>query len=150
MLPRYHIFYGFIFSLIIFYTFSEIDLTSAIIIFISSVLIDVDHYLFYAFTKKDLSLKNAISWFNEENKKFLKKPFKERMKLTDQVPCIFHGIEALIILFILATFSEVFLFIAIGFIFHQILDFIFLIYNGFTIKHLGSQTYNILKYKKSH
>jgi len=149
-MPKYHAFFGFIFSAILFYTFPEIDLIAASVIFLSSVLIDVDHYLFYAFTKRDLNLKNAFGWFIEENKKFLKLSFKEKLKLTDQVPCIFHGIEALLILFLLSYLSNIFLYIALGFIFHQVLDFIFLIYHGFTIKHLGSQTYNILKYRKTH
>ena len=150
MLPKYHAFYGFLFSLILFYIFPEITLLGATIIFLFSIIIDVDHYLFYGITKKDWSLNRAHKWFIEENKKFFKLSYWERLKHTEQIPCIFHGIEALAILLILSLTSNIFLYIAVGFIFHQFLDFIFLIYHGFTLKHLGSQTYNILKYKKSH
>ena len=148
MLPKYHAFYGFIFSAILFILFPEITLLNTLIIWAASILIDVDHYFFYVVSKKDISLRNAHKWFIEKNKKFMKLSYKERLNLKDQIPCIFHGIEALIVLFILSYFSSTFFYIAIGFIFHEILDFIFLIYNGFTLKHLGSQTYNVLKYRK--
>ena len=150
MLPKYHALSGFIFTSILFFIFPQIGILGFIIIWMSSILIDVDHYLFFAYTKKDWSLRNAHKWFVDENKKFMKLSYWERLKYTQQIPCVFHGVEAIVILLVLSLLSNVFLYIAIGFIFHQSLDFIFLIYYGFNLKHLGSQTYNILKYKKCH
>jgi hypothetical protein len=148
MLPKYHALFGFIFASILLFIFPKIGILGFVTIWLASFLIDVDHYLFYAITKKDWSLKNAHKWFVDENKKFMKLSYWDRLKNTAQIPCILHGIEAIIILLVLSLLSNTFLYIAIGFIFHQSLDFIFLIYYGFTLKHLGSQTYNILKYKK--
>ncbi len=148
MLPKYHFLYGFLFSLFLFYSFPEINFIEASIIFLASVLIDVDHYIFYIFTKKDLSLKNAYNWFVKKNKKFMKLSYKERLKIVKPIPCIFHGIELTIILIFLSFISNIFIFILLGILFHQFLDFINAIYYGFPLQHIGSQTYNIINYKK--
>ena len=56
MLPKYHIIFGFLFSLILFIFFPFIGLGGFLIIFASSVLIDVDHYAYYLFKNKILSI----------------------------------------------------------------------------------------------
>ena len=49
--------------------------------------------------------------------------------------------------YILLSFVDrLFLYILIGFIFHEILDFIHIVYYGYSLKHIGSQTYNLLAY----
>jgi hypothetical protein len=152
MLPKYHVLSGFIFSLIIFLIFPEINLIGFTIIFLSSFLIDVDHYLFYVFTKKDLSLKKAHKFFLKEHKKFHKLSYKEKtkkLKKRGPWPMVFHGVETLILLGILSFFHQIFLYIIIGLIFHQVLDFIHIIYGGYSLTHLGSQTYNTIKYIKN-
>jgi len=148
MLPKYHFTYGLIFSAFLLYIFPEIGILGFVTIWAASFLIDVDHYLFYIATKKDFSLKNAHTWFIKENEKMFKLSYWERLKHIEIVPCIFHGIEAIIILALLSFIHQIFLYILIGFLFHGFLDFIWIIYNGFTLKHMGSQTYNVLKYKK--
>ena len=146
MLPKFHLIFGLILSIIIFLIFPEIGYLGLIIILMSSVLIDVDHYLFYAFTKKDLSLKNAHSWFIEKNKEAMKLSRKERLKI-NQIPCIFHGIETIIVIILLSFISKIFFYILIGLLFHQLLDFIWILSHNFSLKHLSFQTYNILNYK---
>lgn len=134
MLPKYHIILGFLFSLILYLIFPFISLWGSLIIFASSVLIDVDHYIYYIFAKKDLSLKNAYSFF-------IKKP-----KLNPAM-YFFHGIEILLILFILGIFiNKLFLFILIGFSFHLFLDIIEQIYYGFRIAKV-SLVYDFIKFK---
>jgi hypothetical protein len=146
MLPKYHIFYGLIFSLILFILFPDfIGLTGFFIIFLSSFLIDVDHYLYYAISKKDFSLKNAYSWFIEKSSKANKLSKAEKKKLKT-MPCIFHGIEAFFILAILSFFFPIFLFFLLGFAFHEALDAINIIRNDFSLNHIGSQIRNFLNY----
>jgi hypothetical protein len=148
MFPKIHIIFGFIFSLILLLLFPEIGWFGFISIFASSVLIDVDHYLFYAVTKKDWSLKNAYNWFVEGEKKFKKLLLKEK-KESKQIPCIFHGIEFIIILLVLIYFNfyrQFLIYILLGIVFHQVLDFIYIKDNHFKLNHLGSQIYNIIVY----
>ena len=144
MLPKYHILLGFIFSLILYLIFPFIGFLGFFIIFFSSFLIDVDHYIYYFFTKKDLSLKNAYSYFFEKRRKFLLSSNKIK---TPQNPGMysFHGIEVLLILFILGIFlNKIFLFIFIGFSFHLFLDLIEMIYYGFRIAKI-SLVYDFIK-----
>ncbi len=137
MLPKYHIILGFLFSLILYLIFPFISLSGFLIIFFSSFLIDVDHYLYYFFIKKDSNLKNAYRYFFEKRKKglssikFIKNKPNPRMYLL-------HGLEILIIIFILGNFiNKIFLFIFIGFAFHLLLDLIEQIYYGFRIAKIS-------------
>lgn len=69
MLPKTHIILGFVFSWILFNLFPNIGITGFVVVFISSFMIDIDHYLFYVFHKKDINPKNAFTWFISKNKK---------------------------------------------------------------------------------
>lgn len=143
MLPKHHIIFGLLFALAAFILFPRIGLIGTSIIFLSSVLIDVDHYLFYAFSKKDFSLKNAYEWFIEKSKTNMCLP-KNQIKT---IPCLFHGIETSLILILLIFISPIFFFILLGFLFHQSLDLVDIHLNKQPFKHLGSQTYNFLAYR---
>ncbi len=134
MLPKYHLLFGFLFSLILYLLFPFIGLPGFLIIFASSVLIDVDHYIYYVFTKKDLSLKKAYYFF-------LKKP------LINPAMYFLHGVEVLLILFLLGIFvNKVFLFIFIGFSFHLFLDVLEQIYYGFRVAKV-SLIWDLLRLK---
>ena len=149
MLPKTHIILGFIFSSTVYFIFPDIGLFGFFTIFLSSVFIDVDHYMFYVWAKKDWSLKNAFNWFMQETIKYQKLP-KEKKKQKFPMPCIFHGIEALLFLGILYYFTKLpFIgFIIIGITFHELLDFISIWHYGYNFNHIGSQINNIINYKK--
>ncbi len=122
MLPKFHFFTGLIFSIILFLIFPEVDLIAASLIFLSSFLIDVDHYLYYIYIKKDVSLKKAYQWFIEKHHKYKNSSIEERDKFPSR-PLIFHGIEIIILLFILGFFvSKYFYFILIGVSLHLFFD----------------------------
>ncbi|MCH7641545.1 hypothetical protein IID22_05095, partial [Patescibacteria group bacterium] len=93
----------------------------------------------------DLSSTNSVGY--KGYKKALSLPIKERGK-EPIAPCIFHGIEAIIVLIILSQFHIFFFYILLGFLLHEFLDLIFAIAKGFSLNHIGFQTYNILNYKK--
>ena len=76
----------------------------------------------------------------------LKLSKKDKLKLRP-APCIFHGVEAIIILFLLSFISPIFSYILLGFVFHQLLDAINMAYYGLPFYHIGSQTYNIINHK---
>src|SRR3989344_6581398 len=139
MLPKYHIIFGFLFSLILWIIFPSISILGALIIFFSSFLIDVDHYLFYVFKNKIFSIKKAYNYFFELRKKAMTKSLKEkRIKIANPLMYLFHGIEVLLILFLLGFFiNKIFLFIFIGFSFHLFLDLVEIIYYGFRIAKIS-------------
>ena len=93
----------------------------ALIIFLSSVLIDIDHYLAYAIEKKDWNPKNAYNYLMQKRKFILKLSSKERAKYKVMI-MIFHGIEFWIILSLLIFVNKLFLFVLIGVIIHMIPD----------------------------
>ena len=144
MLPKHHLLLGFIFSLIL---FPFIGLIGSLIVFFSSFLIDVDHYLFYVFTRKDISLKNAYIWFLKRRNKFLALP-KSKRRNFPFIPCFLHGIEILIILFFLGFFiSYYFYFILSGFTFHLFLDITWEIKHKSRINKI-SLIYDFIKFRK--
>ena len=146
MLPKYHLLFGFVFSIILWLIIPSIGLLEFSIIFLSSFLIDVDHYIYYVFTRKDLSLKNAYRYFIKKRKKGISK----KIKKGNPNPAMFflHGVEVLTILFISGVFiSKYFFFVALGFAFHLILDVIEQKYYGFRIAKL-SLIYDFIKFRK--
>lgn len=129
MLPKWHILFGFFFSLIL-YLFFNISLTNSVIVFLSSVLIDVDHYIFYVKRHKDLSLRNAYLWHKKLGEKH--KPIVH----------ILHTVEFLFVVFIIGLFSQFFLLILVGMLFHSIFDLIEIC----SKKCLGSREYFLIRY----
>jgi len=149
MYPSKHLIFGLIFSLVLYLVFQEIGIPGFLTIWLASFLIDVDHYLYYAISKKDISLKRAYKWFMEESAKSFLMPKEKRKKMNKQIPCAFHGVEAIAILALLSFFHNFFLFVLIGFVFHEFLDFLHIVYYGFSLKHICSQTYNLVAYLKN-
>jgi len=147
MLPKHHILFGFILSFVLFLIFPSVNLISAGIIFLSSFLIDVDHYIYYVLKKKDISLKKAISYFLEKREKIGK--FNLEKKKTFYSGFYFlHGIEILIITFLIGIFiSHYFLFIFIGFFFHLFLDLLEEINKNLRLDKI-SVIYDFFKFRK--
>ena len=147
MLPRTHFIWGLIFSGVLVYFF-EFSLIAGLIVLLSSVLIDIDHYLYYVHKKNDWGLKNSYSWFIEHGKKLKRLDQKERKKVYTGF-CFLHGIEVLFILFLLGDFiSPYFLFVLFGFAFHLILDIFHNFFYGHTRLDKFSIIYDYFKYKK--
>jgi hypothetical protein len=93
------------------------------IIFLSSILIDFDHYLYHIFEKKNFSLKKAYNWYLIERERFHNLSLNEKKKHRYFI-FIFHGSEVLIIFFILSRYYPSLFFVFLGFLFHFIEDLI--------------------------
>lgn len=145
MLPKYHIVIGFITSILLFSIFN-LTPPQILLIFLSSFLIDIDHYLFFVFRKKSLSLKKAFKWFSDRRIKRIAMPTEEQIKYTNHI-LIFHGIEFWILLVILANYFTIFWFVLLGFLIHMILDYIELIYIKVPLYLKFSQVMVIIKNK---
>src|SRR3989344_1082095 len=111
-----HLTMGIILSLIFYPFFNYL----VIILFFSSFIFDVDHYIEYMIRKKDFSIIKAYKEAQELNKK--QKALKQIFII--DVLHIFHTIEFIIILGILSLFSKLFLMVLIGLLFHNLLDII--------------------------
>ena len=120
MYVKYHIIFGLIFAGF-FYLIFNIGIVGFFIIFLSSFLIDVDHYIYYAFKKKSIDLKQAYNYFMKNEEKMLSYPRKQRNQIYGG-HCILHGVEFVLILFLLSFFSKYVLYILLGVAFHLLLD----------------------------
>lgn len=145
MLIKHHILFSFIFAYILTY-FIPLNLIAGSIIFLSAVLIDIDHYIYYIFVKKDLSLKNAYHWFIKRREKYLKLTKEQKKKIKQKkVIMIFHGIEIVIVLFLLTYLSKGFYYVLIGVLFHLFLDILDMIYSKSQLSLKLSFIYNLLQ-----
>lgn len=145
MLPKTHTILGFVVSLVLFIIF-PITWWQAGIIFLSSVLIDIDHYLLYVKKNKDWSLKRAYIFFIKKSNKWKKLSKLQKEKYKHEI-IFFHGIEFIIILVLLIFLSNLFLFILIGILIHLALDFIDLIKKEAPLHVKSSQIYTHLNNK---
>ncbi len=152
MYPKQHLFLGIIFAIFLFIFFSEIGIIGILIILLSAIFIDVDHYIYYVYQKnyalprsflgfgnsrtlrcaisqefpnkkKDFSLINAYENSMDKTKKFLLLPKSERNNAYLGFYFL-HGIEILFLILALSFFSKYFLFIFAGFSFHLLLDIV--------------------------
>ncbi len=147
MLPKYHIFFGIIFILVLYFLFPQLSLLSLLVIFLSNVFIDIDHGLYYLLKKKDINPLRCYNWYKDNIRKTLSLPMKERKKIYSGF-YLFHGIEILAILFFLGRYiNPLFTMILIGFSFHMLIDIPDEIYKKRTI-HKISLVYNLYKWKE--
>ena len=122
MLPQTHLVLGMVLVAVILLAFPSVGIVNATIILAASILIDIDHYIYYVYKIKKLSPIKAYEWYRGHHKKCKVIP-KEKKSEIHFGTCVFHGIEILILLFALGFFvSNIFYFILIGFTFHLIVD----------------------------
>jgi len=122
LLPHKHLILGIILAAIIFLVYPQISILGLVIIVLSSVLIDIDHYFYYVYKKKKISPIKAYKWYRSHGKK-CHTLTKEQKSQVHFGTYLLHGIEILIILLLLGFFvSEIFYFILIGFTFHLLID----------------------------
>jgi len=122
---KVHFLLGIIFIILLYFLFYPIiSLFGLLVIFLSSFLIDIDHYFYYIYKKRDFSLIRAYKWYMTTMHRFCSLPPEKQKKLYIGF-YIFHGIEILIILFLLGFYvSKIFIFVLIGFFFHLSTDLI--------------------------
>lgn len=147
MLPRIHFLAGIFFITLIYLIFPEISKIGLVIILLSSVLIDSDHMIYYFLRTKNLNLKKALQWYKTNLCKTLSLNLTERKKRYTGF-YILHGIEMLLILFLLGIFVyPLFMFVFLGFFFHMLLDIPSEILTKGTF-HKFSLIYSYIQFKK--
>jgi hypothetical protein len=120
MLPKWHVLFGALFSLFLFFSF-DIGWIASVIVFLSSVFIDIDHYALYVLQERKI---HPIGFWDWSMKKhlMLKTFSREEEKLHKESHYVLHGIEILLILVVLTFISEFFLWIFLGFGIHFLPD----------------------------
>jgi hypothetical protein len=147
MLPKIHLFIGIIFVILIHFIFPQLTIIYLLIILFSSVLIDADHYLYYILKEKNLNLVSCYKWYREHLKRTLSLPMSERKKIYSGF-YLFHGIEWIIILFLLGNYTlSIFSYVALGFLLHWVVDTPHEFYIKRT-KDKSSLIYNIYRFRK--
>ena len=145
MRPLKHLVLGILFAFVLFKIF-PIGIYGFSLIVLSTFFIDVDHYFLYVFKKRDLSLRNAYHWFVKNFDKRILMSRKEKQDYKYGF-LLFHGLEFWIILAVLSIYSDFFLYIFIGVMFHIFLDFLALAYYNEPFAIKISQTYNFIRDK---
>lgn len=120
MLPRWHIFYGLVLSLVVYQIFPEVSLFNLTLVFLSAFLIDFDHYITSSFKLKTLSL-SKIFQYHKEMGKLEAKQVKNGIKVKGDFH-LFHTVEFHLIILALSLLNKHFFFIFIGMLFHSIID----------------------------
>jgi len=146
MLPKYHFFIGVIFAVVLYFLFPHIGIINILIIFISNIFIDADHGLYYVLKEKNLNPFKCYNWYKFNRKKTLSLPINERKKIYSGF-YLFHGIEWIIILFLLGKYFNAFYFVSLGFFLHWIVDFYDEYVQKGTVDKI-SLIYNVYRWRK--
>ena len=120
MLPKVHIILGAVFSILIWFLLPQIPLYCIVLIFLSSFLIDFDHYMCAVLKNKSLSLPKALQYYCAINKTE-EREFKAGIKRKGNFH-VFHTVEFHLLVLALGFISELFFFIFIGMTFHSLID----------------------------
>ncbi len=127
MLPKWHIFWGIAFALLLWAVSPEIKFIYLVLVFLSSVLIDIDHYITAVVKTKKWSISYAYNYYKALIEKEKKRKSQGVMVKGDFH--IFHTIELHILTGILSILWTPFFYIFIGMVFHSILDIIWMVYH---------------------
>jgi hypothetical protein len=128
MMPKWHVLAGAIFSLLLI-KFFDIGWSAGLVIFLSSVFIDIDHYALYVLKERRIHPGEFWKWSIAKTEKW-KKFSKKEKELHKGSHFLLHGVEGLLLLFILSFFWITFFWIFIGFGLHLFLDLIDKIFSG--------------------
>lgn len=124
MIPRWHILYGLIFTIALWFAVPKIPALYLALVFLSSFLIDFDHYAAYVIKKNDMNLKKSFD-YHDKMLRIEMAEIKRGIKKKSDFH-LFHTIEFHILIGIIAIFSAPFFYIFIGMVFHSLLDLIFM------------------------
>ena len=120
MLPRWHILFGAIFTVVLFYFAPQTNPIYIVLVFLSSFLIDFDHYIASLIKTKNPSLTHSLEYHRIkliQEKKEIARGVRKKSDFH-----LFHTVEFHILVGLLSMFWAGFFYIFIGMIFHSLLD----------------------------
>jgi len=128
MLPRWHILFGAIFTIIIYLVAPWINFYYLFLIFFASFLIDFDHYVYAVQKTKKLSLKNSLEYYKKrrlDEKKDISHGIKRKGDFH-----FFHTVEFHFLIGMFTLISPMFFYLFLGMVFHSLLDVIDMLLRG--------------------
>ena len=128
MLPRWHILLGAIFTLIIWISIPEMQSYFLALIFLSSFLIDFDHYVASGLKTGKWKLSDSFKYHKKiliQEKKNVARGIKKKGDFH-----LFHTLEFHLIIGVLGFFWAGFFYVFIGMVFHSFLDVLSLMHGG--------------------
>lgn len=123
MLPRWHILYGALFSIILYFFLPDPNIFYLVLVFLSSFLIDFDHYASIALKTKNLGLHDNFEMHRKRLEQ-QKRDLKNKVYRKGPDFHLFHTIEFHLAVFFLGFIWTPFSYIFIGMFFHSMLDLI--------------------------
>lgn len=125
MLPHWHVISGAAFTALVWVFAPTTPLVYLALVFFSSFLIDIDHYITAVMDTKTLSMREAFKHYEKlteiDNKNIQKGIYKQGDFH------IFHTVEFHLFIFLLGLVFVPFMYILLGMIFHSLLDFIVMV-----------------------
>jgi len=128
MRPRWHILLGAILTAVVWLTAPQINPIYLVILFLSSFLMDFDHFLASSLNTKNWNLKKSFKYHDEKMKEEKKEIAKGIRKKSDFH--IFHTLEFHFLVGLLTFVWVGFFYVFIGMVFHSLTDVIDLIRKG--------------------
>jgi hypothetical protein len=119
MYPHYHFIFGLALAVVLvpMFEFWQLALFLA-----ATVLIDVDHYIYYVLSRKDYSLMSAYHFFKEKGKKQRSKEHKGPVTFSY---LFFHNWEMQVLLALSTIWFPFMWYVLAGFWIHLVLDLIY-------------------------
>lgn len=132
MLPKTHIILGLIASSILYLIFN-LSLFDVSLFFLASVVIDIDHYLFYILRTREF---NPVKLY----KRHKSLPINHKMMVH-----IFHTIEFTVLALLFSLLNPVFFMVLWGVLFHSAFDLIDLFWRGMKFGKEGRE-FSMIRY----
>lgn len=124
MIPRWHILFGLAFSLLFWLVFPATDLAYIGLMFLSSFLMDFDHYMCAVMEIKSINLGKALNYYKKMQK--VEESEARRGIFRKGHFHIFHTLEFHLLVLLLSLLWEGFFYIFLGMMFHSIVDFVWM------------------------
>ena len=147
MLPRWHILWGAVFTIIVFAVSPQTHFIYLALIFLSSVFIDLDHYFVAVKRSGRLSLNHAFEYHKVQEKIEIQEYNRKLYQKGDFH--LFHTIEFHLLIAILGYFWTPFFYIFIGMLFHSLLDLVSLVYDDRLYRREFFLTMQVLRSRKT-
>ena len=128
MIPRWHIILGAIFTLVIWIFAQNLSWIFLLLIFLSSFLVDLDHYIVSAIKTGKLNLGHSFEYHKKMKAIELAEKAKGIKRKGDFH--LFHTIEFHVLIGIIGMFFVPFFYVFIGMVFHSLIDILYMTYQG--------------------
>jgi hypothetical protein len=124
MIPRWHVLWGLIFTAVVWYFSPQLSIFYIVLLFLSTFLMDFDHYANSAIKTKNLSLFKSFKYHD----KLREIEDREKAKgIRNRGPFHpFHTVEFHMLVALLGLLWIGFFYIFLGMIFHSLLDLFWL------------------------